>query len=53
MNIFLITQDPKVAFGAIVGLLPRTRPWFAAYRSLDDDAYVDLHPPGVDQFVVK
>src|SRR5690242_20058095 len=53
LNIFILTSNPKAAFGTIEPFLPHGRQWRAGFRSVDSDGYTPLAPVGLSEFEVK
>lgn len=52
-NIFILTTNPRAAFGTVEPFLPHDRVWRVGFRSADSDAYTPLAPPGLGSFEVK
>ena len=53
MNIFILTPNPRAAFGTVEPFLPHSRAWRAGFRRVDADLYTPLAPPGLPNFEVK
>lgn len=53
MNIFILTSNPRAAFGTVEPFLPHDRAWRAGFRSADADVYTPLAPPGLANFEIK
>ena len=55
MNVFIHTNEPRLAFDTAIGLLRKMRELDdlkAGYRAFDEDEYVAIYPEELDQFSV-